>query len=222
MNTANLKRDGMLFCLVGPSAGGKTSMGSHLLATYSDSIQRSVSMTTRAPRPNEAEAVDYFFTDEKTFLKKIDAGEFFEWAIVHGNYYGTLKETVHAAIHSGKDLLLDIDMQGIRSFKEAYPEHTVVSFIVPPTVEALIERLQSRSVISTAELKKRLQTAAIEYTELQSLIDSDRIEYFIVNDNKEHCRKLVAAVYEAERLRVKRISRLTIDSICTIEPWRNT
>ena len=192
-------------------------MGSHLLHTFSETLSRSISATTRTPRPDERDGVDYHFLDEAEFKKRIENEAFFEWAEVHGNLYGTLKETVSQAISSGRDLLLDIDLQGIRSFKASYPRHTVVSFIVPPTAAVLRERLRSRSIVSEDELTRRLQTAAREYAELRELADVGLIEYFVVNDDREHCRKLVTAIYEAERLRVQRIDRSELNSICAVD-----
>lgn len=211
-----LKRSGMLFCLVGPSAGGKTSMGNFILDRYSTTLRRSISATTRPKREGEREGVDYYFLSESQFKEKIADNAFFEWAKIHGNLYGTLKEVVASNINEGCDLLLDIELQGVRAFRQAYPEHTVVSFIVPPTLAALKQRLLRRSTVTPEDLETRIATAIEECALVPQLRKEGLLQYFVVNDSIEQCQRSVGAIYEAERLRVGRIDSGTLQDFCVM------
>ena len=216
MSYTEIKRQGILFCLVGPSAGGKTSMGAYLLKQFATFLSLSISATTRAPRETEKDGIDYLFISREEFKEKIEAGLFFEWAQVHGNYYGTFRDTVTEAVNQGKDLLLDIDLQGIKSFKEAFPDNTIVTFIAPPSVEELKKRMQQRNLTSEKELERRLETAKSEYAQLQDLAEDGLVEYFIINDDRNLARNLIASIYQAERLRVKRMALNEIRRLCSI------
>ena len=212
-----LKRTGMLLCMIGPAGGGKTTFTQRLLAHQHDSLHLSVSVTTRTARPNERDGSSYFFVTRPEFEAKIQRGEFFEWEEIHGNHYGTLKATVDQALSGNSDLLLDIDIKGALRFKKALPLNTVVVFLVPPSVAILKSRLQARGSITPTELATRLGTAEREYRTLLELADQPgAVDYFVVNDVAEETYQTLQAIVSAERVRLIRLSKDDVRSICTL------
>lgn len=127
-----------------------------LLATGDSRYSYSISMTTRPRRENEVDGKDYLFVSEDEFQKRIEAGAFVEWAIVHDNYYGTLKETIDALLAQGRIVLLDIDVQGGLELKRHYKDTAFLIFIMPPNLQALEERLRSRNTESEEAISRRL------------------------------------------------------------------
>ena len=179
-----------LIVLSAPSGGGKTTLCQRTLKDFPE-LTLSISTTTRAPRGSEQNGKEYFFVSHEEFKKQIDAGRFAEWALVHGNYYGTSKDVIEKAFASGKSVLLDIDVQGAASLGKSFPESCVTIFITPPDMEVLESRLRSRGTENEATIQKRLQNARDEmthqkhfhhivlndeldraYTELKSLVES--------------------------------------------------
>ena len=154
----NLKRQGILFCLVGPSGSGKTYLSKEIIARE-PRAKLSISVTSRAPRAGEVTGLDYHFVARGDFEAKIKRGELFEWEEVHGNLYGTLKSAVQDSIDNGLDLLLDIDIRGALNFKKHYSANTCLIFLVPPSYSVLIERLNARGAMSAEDKAKRLKTA---------------------------------------------------------------
>lgn len=209
------RREGIFLCLIGPAAGGKTTLSLRLLSDFSN-MQLSVSVTTRPPRETEVNGKSYFFVSKAQFQKKIDNNEFFEWEEVHGNFYGTLRQTLDDAVAKGHDVILDVDIQGALNIKRSYPKNTVIVFVVPPSKEALITRIRARSNISDEELKRRLTTAAEEYTELSKHFEDGAIDYFLVNDQLEAAYQILNGVVNAERARMSRLSRDDIKAICKV------
>ena len=160
-------KSGRLFILSGPAGCGKTTLCNRMIAELPQ-IKRVVTSTTRAPRKGEVDKSDYYFFDQKTFEKKVIAGEFYEYAKVHGNLYGTLKSEVEEKLASGNDLLLNIDVQGASQMrKTAQAESSlkgkvVTIFIMPSSIEVLGVRLRGRGTDSEEEVKRRMQVAVEE------------------------------------------------------------
>jgi len=153
---------GNLFVVAAPSGAGKSSLIRALLARHPQgSMQVSVSTTTRKPRPGEVNGEHYHFVDEATFLKQVEAGNFYEYAKVFDHYYGTSKTVIEDVLKSGVDVFLDIDWQGARQVKAAYPGvHTI--FILPPSLAELERRLRERGQDSDEVIAKRMAKAQHE------------------------------------------------------------
>lgn len=200
-----LKRSGILLALVGPTGGGKTSLGQSLLDSF-DGISLSVSYTSRAPRRGEVEGEAYHFVDRAQFEQMIAADQLFEWEEVHGNYYGTSRAVVDQALAGGRDLLLDIEVRGASRFKREYPDSALIVFVVPPSRAEMERRVRERDKISDAEIKVRLQTAKDEYAALVAAAQGGGgIDYLIVNTDFESSAGRVRSILLAERCRLGRI-----------------
>lgn len=183
--------------LSAPSGGGKTTIARRLLERRSD-VGYSVSCTTRLPREGEVDGRDYRFLTAEQFLAARDAGDFAEWAEVHGSLYGTLRSEVTRVLQSGRHVLMDIDVQGARQFHAAFP-HTVMVFVLPPSGEVLKARLAGRKSESRERLLVRLRNARSELGEV------DRYHYVVVNDELERAVDQVSAIIDAEGLRHDRV-----------------
>jgi guanylate kinase len=183
-----------------PSGGGKTTIARLLLARRTD-VGYSVSCTTRAPRPGERDGVDYHFLSRHEFDQKASHGEFAEWAEVHGNRYGTLRSAIREVMDRGKHVMLDIDVQGARQVTAAFPE-SVTIFIVPPSVEVLTARLLGRKSENEEALALRLRNARSE------LLDAERYQYVVENDDLEHAVQRVNAILDQESLKRERLPAL--------------
>lgn len=166
-----------LIVISAPSGAGKTTLCQKLLEDMKDKLVLSISTTTRAPRGQEKNGVEYHFVSHEEFKKDIDDGFFAEWALVHGNYYGTSKRTIESAFHSGKSVLLDIDVQGAASLRRAFPLSSSLIFIAPPSMQELEKRLRSRGTDSEETIQRRLQNAR---DEMARQSEFDRV---IVNDD---------------------------------------
>jgi guanylate kinase len=197
MATVNpLLRRGVLFVLSSPSGAGKTTISRMLLDT-DDGIGLSVSATTRPMRPGETDHVDYHFVSDEEFDRKVAAGEFLEWAHVFGHRYGTLKSEVLKQIESSRDVLLDIDWQGTQQLKQVDPDIVRV-FILPPSMEELERRLRERGTDSDEVIANRMARSAAEISHWAEY------DYVLINDDADHCRKLVHTILKAERLKAAR------------------
>src|SRR5262245_14744672 len=148
---------GNLYIVSAPSGSGKTTLLQHLLRSFKD-LKFSVSHTTRVPRQGERDGVDYYFTDRATFLSMIDRGEFLEWAEFNGELYGTTRAFVDQHLEGGRDVILDIDVQGARQVKAKLNDSTAI-FILPPSFEELKRRLQARMLESDDVIRRRLEIA---------------------------------------------------------------
>jgi guanylate kinase len=175
-NPASGKK-GILFILSAPSGAGKTTLCKKLLRRFSE-IRFSISHTTRPPRPDETEGVDYFFITREKFLAGIENSTWAEWAEVHGNYYGTSMSFLNQSLSSGIHVLLDIDIQGARQILQKYPDAITV-FIMPPSIEILRSRLRKRGTESEDMIEQRIMNAK------QEIQSKDLYRYIIVNDNLE-------------------------------------
>ena len=172
---------GNLYIVSAPSGSGKTTLLQHLLRSFRD-LKFSVSFTTRAPRPGEQDGVDYFFTDRSTFLKMVDRGEFLEWAEFNAQLYGTGREFVERQLDAGRDVILDIDVQGARQVKSKIADATAI-FVLPPSFEELKRRLQARMLESDDVIRRRLEIAKGEilfYRDYDYIIINDILESSIV------------------------------------------
>jgi guanylate kinase len=187
---------GILFVISSPSGGGKGTLIKHLLASV-PGVGYSVSWTTRAPRPGEADGVNYHFVSEEKFARKRQANGFLEWAVVHGHLYGTVRAAVRQEMAKGRDIILEIDVQGARAVRKAM--RSVVSvFILPPSYEVLRERLTARMTERPEELELRLANARGEVEQYQ------HFDYLILNDEVGRAAAQLASVVLAERARRKR------------------
>ncbi|MGD2187545.1 MAG: guanylate kinase [Desulfobacterales bacterium] len=163
-----------LFILAAPSGGGKTTLCREVLKRFSDLLY-SVSYTTRPLRNGEQEGVDYYFITKSDFENGIAAGKWAEWALVHGNYYGTSADFLNKSLANGRDILLDIDVQGTRQILERYPD-SVAIFIKPPSLEVLQQRLIARGTDSAESIAIRLQNAEKE------MAQQDQYHHVVIND----------------------------------------
>lgn len=188
--------------LSSPSGGGKTTIARKLLQVRSD-VGYSVSCTTRPPRPGEVSGVDYHFVTETEFAARRDRGELAEWATVHGQSYGTLKAEVLRVLEGGLHVLMDIDVQGARQFAAAYPSSVTV-FVLPPSVEVLLERLDARNTEDAGTRRTRLESARAELGEVM------RYDYVVVNDDLRLAVDRVAAIIDAESAR--RVRQVALES----------
>jgi guanylate kinase len=158
-----MNRKGHLFIVSAPSGAGKTTLCSAVLKAFPN-LAYSISYTTRSPRKGERVGIEYYFISEDVFRKKIERNEWAEWAEVYGNFYGTSAEFLDKMLNGGKDVLLDIDVQGAQKLKSKYPDATLI-FIMPPSFEILRERLLKRGTESTESLARRLEDAKREMAE---------------------------------------------------------
>lgn len=194
---ARFERRGFLVVVSGPSGVGKTSFCSHLLETRSDSI-RSVSATTRVIRPGEVDGRDYFFYGEDAFKARADAGDFIEFADVHGHRYGTPRRFVDEQVAAGRIVLLNIDVQGGLQVKQRYPDGVFI-FVWPPSLDALAVRLRSRAQDDAEEIERRLANAPGELAQYREY------DYLVINEDLPAALARVSAIVEAERARVSRL-----------------
>ena len=184
---------GLMFVVSAPSGAGKTTLLHRLFEEF-PVLEFSVSTTTRAPRPGERDGVDYFFMSRRQFEKMRDAGEFAEWAEVHGNYYGTSRRWVDEALSQGRHVVFDIDVQGMSQLLQHYRQHMVTVFIVPPSMEELRRRLEGRGE-APENIAVRLAGAAKEMKRALSY------DYIVINDDLDTAYDELRTVYRAALLR---------------------
>jgi guanylate kinase len=186
-----------VFIISAPSGSGKSTLVHQLLKTVPNLVF-SISYTTRPPRATETNGVDYIFVSRKDFEDRVARVEFLEYAEVFGNYYGTNRETFELATHQGKDLVLDIDVQGARQLKVAIPQ-AISIFVLPPSKDVLEQRLRSRSQDSEEVIQRRLRAAA---EEVQNYTQYD---FVLINRDIEKASARLASIVEAERQRKARM-----------------
>ena len=167
-------KTGSLYIISSVAGGGKSTLIRKLLEEYKDLIF-SVSYTSRPQRPNEIHGRDYFFLTKEEFERKIQENFFFEWALVHDNYYGTPKQFILDELALGKKIILDIDVQGARKVKKEIPE-AISIFILPPSKEIWIQRLKNRGTESPENIEKRIKNG------IKELEHKDEFDFQIVND----------------------------------------
>jgi guanylate kinase len=173
-NPATESPRGLLFILSAPSGAGKTTLCRAIRDRFAD-IRYSISHTTRRPRPGEIDGCDYVFISESEFKDGIARGRWAEWAQVHGNYYGTSADFLNRELAAGRDILLDIDVQGTCQIVQRYPQ-SITIFIMPPSLDVLRQRLEARSTDSPETIAVRLENAAKE------MAQKDAYRHVIVND----------------------------------------
>ena len=206
---------GTLFIVAAPSGAGKSSIVNACLSRDAD-IALSISFTSRLARPGERHAEHYHFVGKDVFQQMIDAGDFFEYAQVHGDWKGTARQSVEPQLAAGKDVLLEIDWQGARQVREKVPEAVSV-FILPPSRAALDERMRKRGQDSEAVMAQRLAAAQEEMSHY------DEFDYVVVNEDFDTAVAEMCAIFRASRLRRDRqaerhaglIARLLQDQTAT-------
>jgi guanylate kinase len=189
-----VERRGLMFVLSSPSGAGKTTL-SRMLVAETPALQMSVSATTRPMRPGEVDGKDYYFVNHIEFEGMVAKGELLEWARVFDNRYGTPRAPVDAALASGKDVLFDIDWQGTQQLRDKSPNDVVSVFILPPSVQALEQRLHTRAQDSEEIIRGRMKKAGDEMSHF------DAYDYIVVNDNIGIAFEAVKSILRAEQLK---------------------
>jgi guanylate kinase len=182
---------GCLFIISAPSGAGKTTLCQAVLRRFPDMLY-SVSHTTRLPRPGETPGIDYHFIAKDQFTRLIESGEWAEWAKVHGNYYGTAAKFLNQGLEAGKDILLDIDVQGMLKILKRFPD-SVTIFIRPPSLETLRDRLESRGADRPEIIETRMTNAKKE------MAQDHRYRHVIVNDDLEIATRELILLIESYR-----------------------
>lgn len=205
-----LSRQQILFCFCGPAASGKSTICRTLCRGELEGLMLSVSTTTRAPRGSEKEAQEYFFVSEEEFVKRVDSGQFIEHARFGSALYGTERRNIESAQAGGCDLLLDIDVQGVRQLKANFPGQVVVIFVFPPSLEELKERFRSRGTEGEARIAERLEIAK---SEIAVLAQPDFSDFLLVNDSLSSAVERAKGIIVAERQRLSRIDQLSLSKL---------
>ena len=200
-------RRGILFVVSAPSGAGKTTLVKAALDADSG-LSLSVSCTTRPPRAGEQDGRDYIFVDQAEFARRRDAGDFVEWAQVFEHFYATPRGPLDAAIATGRDVLLDVDIQGARAISKTYPADAVGIFVVPPSFAVLEQRLRARGTDSDAQIKRRLDRVR---EEIAAGRDTNVYDYLIVNEDRDRAARDLRAVIGAERCRIGRRALVHLD-----------
>ena len=195
-------KQGRLFVISGPSGAGKGTICKALIE--SGAADLSVSMTTRKPRGIEQEGIHYYFVSHEEFRKSIDEGNMLEWAEIYGNRYGTPKKPVLDKLAQGRDVILEIEMQGAMQVKESYPK-SVLIFVLPPSISELRKRLIARGTETPEQIDLRTRTTLDEIKRIKDY------SYFIVNDDLDTAVEDARTIMSAEHLRVEDQAEEIID-----------
>ena len=206
-----IEKKGMMFILSSPSGTGKTTL-TKKLAEHNKKFAISISHTTRKPRLNEINGKDYHFVSIEKFNSLIKKNNFYEYANIFDNYYGTLKSTVKELLSQGKDILFDIDWQGTQQLMDSMQEDLVKVFVLPPSVEELEKRLHNRKQDNDNVIQERMSRAADEISHYAEY------DYIIVNDNFEDSLKIIHSIIIAERYKRQR----QINALNIIKNLRNS
>ncbi|HMO16513.1 MAG TPA: guanylate kinase [Oligoflexia bacterium] len=211
----------ILFCFIGPGASGKSSICTALVDSTDIgkkaswlTVQLSISSTTRTPRPYEIEGKEYYFISKDEFDRKVSSGSFIEHAEFAGNFYGTDQKNIDIARKAGSNLLLDIEINGVRQLRDKYQEHVVVVFVCPPSLKELKSRLLRRGSDSDERIMERLQLAE---NEVRTALESNFSDYVIVNEDLDRSIQLARAIVLAESVKRKRISANKLVKLLTEE-----
>ena len=206
MKSDRRPRRGIIFILSAPSGAGKTTISRAALKAI-EGLEASISLTTRAPREGEVGGADYHFVSDAEFKRRIEVGDLAEWAQVFDASYGTPRVPLDDAVAAGRDILLDIDIQGALQIRQKYPRDAVTIFVLPPSFAELEERLRGRGTEDEAAMERRLRRAHDEAS------GYPKYEYLIINDDIDDSIARLAAVVTAERLRVTRLGE-------EFKPWK--
>lgn len=196
-DTVKLNDRGLLIVISGPSGVGKGTVRKALFQMTNHDLTYSVSMTTRQPRPGEIDGVDYYFVTKEEFLKRISENKFLEWAEFVGNYYGTPLDKVEEQLDNGKEVVLEIEVEGALQVRQKAPD-AVFIFIVPPGKKALYERLIKRGTDSPEMIKKRMEKADREF------VLAHKYDYIVVNDDVNNAADRIMAIVRAEHAKTER------------------
>ena len=187
----------MFFVVSGPSGSGKTTLSSRLVEGI-DNLRFVISYTTRIMRAGETNGNDYRFVDKETFMKMIDSNEFAEWAIVHGNYYGTPANELKKSVDSDEDLLLDVNIEGAMNIKKKF-DNGVYIFLLPPSMKILRQRLRKRRDLPDEEFEYRMDMVKREIELCK------KYDYIIVNDEIDYSYEKLVSIVRAERCKSSRV-----------------
>ena len=201
-----MKKRGLLIVLSGPSGVGKGTIRKAMFEKENHNFTYSISMTTRKMRDGEEEGKDYYFVTKDEFLKRIDEGKFLEHAEFVGNYYGTPLDKVNEQLDLGKEVILEIDVKGAMQVKKKVPE-CVLIFILPPSKEALYDRLKGRGTETEEVIRKRIETANEE------LLISKNYDYAVINDKVDKAVDQIIEIIDSEHLKVDRFINDYLKSI---------
>ncbi|MBO6610295.1 guanylate kinase [Altererythrobacter sp.] len=191
---STLQRRGLLFILSSPSGAGKTTI-SRMLLNADDEIDLSISATTRPRREGEIDGVDYHFVSPEKFEEMVQNDEFYEWATVFGNRYGTPKGYIRKGLKEGRDFLFDIDWQGTQQLKQKDDQDVVTVFILPPSLAELRNRLETRAQDSPEVIDNRMERAKAEISHWAEY------DYVVINDDVDECFVKVREILHAERMK---------------------
>lgn len=188
-----MSKKGKLFIISGPSGSGKSTLLSEVLQKLDNNFF-SVSATTRKPRPGESNGIEYFFKTHEEFKAMLEAGQFIEYAQYAGNYYGTPIEPILKQLELGKDIFLDIEVQGALQVRKKMPE-AILIFAIPPSFKELEKRLRKRSTESELIIMERLEAARIEYEK------AHEYNYIVITDKPGAAANEILAIVSAEKCR---------------------
>ncbi|RJX25687.1 MAG: guanylate kinase [Acholeplasma sp.] len=192
-----LNERGLLIVLSGPSGVGKGTVRRALFQMPNHDLVYSVSMTTRKPRLGEVDGVDYYFVDKETFLKRIKENKFLEWAEFVGNYYGTPRDKVEEQLDQGKEVVLEIEVEGALQVRKQMKD-AVFIFLVPPGKQALYERLLLRGTDTEEMIERRMKKAESEF------LLAHKYDYIVVNDEVNNAADRIMAIIRAEHAKTER------------------
>lgn len=187
---------GILIVLSGFSGAGKGTLMKKLVAEH-DNYELSVSMTTRSPREGERDGIEYYFVSKEEFKKRIEEGKMIEYASYCGNYYGTPRDFVNDKLASGKDVILEIEIQGAMQVKEMFPD-CLLMFVTPPSAEELKKRLEGRGTETQEVINKRLARAVEEAKGVEAY------DYIVINDDLDQCVEQIHSMVKNARFKAGR------------------
>lgn len=209
----NIGKKGILIVVSGFSGAGKGTIMKRLLTDYSEQYALSISATTRNPRPGEEHGREYFFVSTEEFEAMIEKGELIEYAKYVNNYYGTPKAYVESQLAAGKDVILEIEIQGALKVKEQFPD-TLLLFVTPPSAQELKFRLEGRGTEDAATIQSRLSRAVEESMGIENY------DYFVVNDDLEQCVAEVHGIIQSEHFRITRNNHMVQKMRQELESFR--
>ncbi|WP_456271592.1 guanylate kinase [Bacillus sp. AK031] len=195
-----MKEKGLLIVLSGPSGVGKGTVRKEIFSQEDTQFEYSISMTTRLPREGEVDGVDYFFKSREEFESLIEQGKLLEYAEFVGNYYGTPEDYVRATIEDGKDVFLEIEVQGAKQIRDKFPEGLFI-FLAPPSLSELQNRITTRGTETEDLIVNRMTTARKEI-EMMDLYD-----YVVENDKVENATEKIKSIVQAEHCRIERVKQ---------------